>query len=335
MMERTEAQIMKNWGQQKFPLISIVCITYNHELYIKDAIEGFLKQETNFPFEIIIHDDASTDRTVEIIKSYTQKYQNIIKPIFQKENQFSQYRKNALLIAISYAKGEYIACCEGDDYWIDSQKLNFQITEMQNNSECDISFHPILRRCANGKKREKILSNHADHNKIFTTRQVILGEGGFCPTVSLVVKTTLFKSLPEWFLDVPIGDYFLQILASLSGGALYINKVMSVYREGSLGSWSERMAKDESYAYSYFIRILKSLDDINTHTKNKYCNEFNIIRKKVCFFMCRNPLLSLEKRRKIFSENKFDFIHKIMWYLAYQNNNICRLMFIAKNYIFG
>ena len=152
----------------------------------------------------------------------------------------------------------------------------------------------------------------------------------------ILLRRHIFKSIPDWFLDVPIGDYFLQILASLRGGSLYINKAMSVYRAGSFGSWSERMSKDENYAYDYLVRILKSLDDINFHTNNKYSNEFNIIKKKVCFFMCRNPLLSLEKRNLIFYKNKkrFNYMNKIMWHLIYKNKIMCKLIFTARNYIF-
>jgi len=108
---------MSNWKNQGKPLVSVVCITYNHEHYIKDAIEGFLIQETRFPFEIIIHDDASTDATAEISRQYAEKYPNIIRLILQEENQYSQ-GKNVLPIVFAKAKGEYVALCEGDDYFL-------------------------------------------------------------------------------------------------------------------------------------------------------------------------------------------------------------------------
>lgn len=334
MRQRTETDIIKNWRDNGLPLVSIVCITYNQEQYITDAIEGFLLQETDFPFEIVIQDDASTDMTPEIIKKYAKKYPKIIKPVFQHENQFSQPRKNVLLTAFSFTKGEYIAVCEGDDYWIDSHKLQIQISEMKKNPKCDVSFHPVLCKHAKKKRREKVIAQHSLRNEIFITKQLVLGAGGFCPTASFVFKSSIFKSIPEWFLDVPISDYFLQILASLRGGALYVNKVMAVYRVGSLGSWSERIAKDESYAYTYFIKILKSLDEIDFYTCHQFIKEFNIIRKKVCFFMCRNPVLSLEKRKQIFAlhKNKFNFINKIMWYLVFRNTRICKLIYDCRSY---
>ena len=104
------------------PLVSICCLTYNHAPYIRDAIEGFLMQKTNFPVEILIHDDASTDGTADIIREYETRYPDIIKPIYQTENQYSKGVKISREYQFSRARGKYIALCEGDDYWTD--KLN-------------------------------------------------------------------------------------------------------------------------------------------------------------------------------------------------------------------
>ena len=106
----------------KNPLVSICCITYNHEKFIKDAIEGFLMQKTDFPIEILIHDDASTDGTTEIIKKYEKEYPDLIHAVYQTENQYSQGKKVFPILA-NQASGKYIALCEGDDYWTDPLKL--------------------------------------------------------------------------------------------------------------------------------------------------------------------------------------------------------------------
>ncbi len=337
MTIRTEAHVMENWRRDASPFVSILCITYNHEEYISKAIDSFLEQETNFPYEIIIHDDASTDKTPEIIKAYNAKYPNIIKPIFQTENQLSKHKKNPLLIAASCANGEYIALCEGDDYWTDSKKLTIQITEMQKNPNCDISFHPVFGKFIDKNKPEKVLAYHSDTCKIFYTKELILGAAKFCQTASLVVKTNILKTMPEWFWNVPIGDYFLQIIGSQNGGALYINKVMAVYRVSSSGSWSERMSHDENFAYDYYIRMLKSLDDINKYTQYKFTNEFGVIRNKFCFYMAINPVLALQKRKEIFLTNsdKFDFKRKLVWHLIFKKNKIAKLALYIKKNIFS
>ena len=112
----------------KETLVSIRCITYNHESYIRDCLEGFVIQKTSFPFEAIVHDDASTDGTAAIIREYAEKYPDIIKPIYETENQYSKHDGSLRRImdeAIS-PSAKYIAICEGDDYWIDPLKLQKQ-----------------------------------------------------------------------------------------------------------------------------------------------------------------------------------------------------------------
>lgn len=126
---------------QKKPLVSICCLAYNHAPYIRQCIEGFLMQKTNFSFEVLIHDDASTDGTAGIIREYEKKYPEIIFPIYQTVNQFSQGVKISAAYNFSRAKGKYIAMCEGDDYWIDPYKLQKQVDYLENHPECIYSCH--------------------------------------------------------------------------------------------------------------------------------------------------------------------------------------------------
>lgn len=122
-------------------LLSICCITYNHENYISQAIEGFLAQKTSFNFEIIIHDDASTDATASIVKKYEQEHPNLIKAIYQKENQYSQGIKPWPNFVFPIARGKYIALCEGDDYWTDPYKLQKQVDFLEANPEYNLTCH--------------------------------------------------------------------------------------------------------------------------------------------------------------------------------------------------
>jgi glycosyltransferase involved in cell wall biosynthesis len=115
------------------PLVSIACITFNHKSYIRQCIKGFLIQKTTFPIEIIIHDDASTDDTAVILQEYAEKYPDLIFPIFQKENQFSQGINPGVKFVIPKCKGKYIAICEGDDYWTDPYKLQKQVNFLDQN----------------------------------------------------------------------------------------------------------------------------------------------------------------------------------------------------------
>ncbi|MFW6224817.1 MAG: glycosyltransferase family 2 protein, partial [Bacteroidota bacterium] len=128
---------------QNQPLVSICCITYNHEKYIREAIEGFLRQKTSFPIEVLLHDDASNDGTSSIIRAYESKYPDLIFPIYQKENQYSKGVKISPTYNWPRARGKYIALCEGDDYWTDPLKLQKQVDFLEKNEEYSMCAHDV------------------------------------------------------------------------------------------------------------------------------------------------------------------------------------------------
>ncbi|WP_428357420.1 glycosyltransferase [Methyloprofundus sp.] len=187
---------MQNWVDSiEQPVVSICCTTYNHEPYIAEAIDGFLIQETDFPFEILIRDDCSTDKTAEIVKQYADQYPQLIKPVYEKENTFSKGVK-PMPTLITKAIGKYIALCEGDDYWTDPEKLQIQIDLMQENSECYLSFHPVDEVLVN-EPSGVIIGNHVEKNKIFTDMEMFERiRGGFCPTASIVIRRKVMDPPP-------------------------------------------------------------------------------------------------------------------------------------------
>lgn len=125
------------------PLVSICCLAFNHEPFIRQCLDGFLMQETTFGIEILIHDDASTDNTADIIRAYADKYPDIIFPIYETENKYSHGFKGKMDIVFNYsrARGKYIASCEGDDYWTDPHKLQKQVDFMESHPEYSVCFH--------------------------------------------------------------------------------------------------------------------------------------------------------------------------------------------------
>ena len=133
---RTQDEIVKDWPADAPPLVSISCMTYNHEPYIADAIEGFLLQETDFPFQILVHDDASTDKTAEIVREYEERYPRLIRPYYRTENCFGKPDRFERMAEFrNWHTGKYIAKCEGDDYWTDPHKLKKQVEIMEANPE--------------------------------------------------------------------------------------------------------------------------------------------------------------------------------------------------------
>ena len=121
-------------------MVLIRCFTYNHEAYIEDALKGFVMQKTNFPFVAVVVDDASTDRTADIIRKYEKEYPDIIKGVYLKENHYSQKKKKAPYIQPWRDRCKYEAICEGDDYWIDPLKLQKQVDFLERNNDYVLSY---------------------------------------------------------------------------------------------------------------------------------------------------------------------------------------------------
>jgi glycosyltransferase involved in cell wall biosynthesis len=252
------------------PLVSITCITYNHENYIADAIESFLMQKTNFPYEILIHDDASSDRTPEIIKEYEAKYPDIIKPIYQTENQHSKGVKVSRF-NLERAKGKYIATCEGDDYWTDPYKLQKQVDYMQKNPKCSLCVHAAYRIRPDRTKLKTHLRPSLG-NKAYTVDEVILGGGGLFATNSMLYPAVFNNNRPKFFENAPIGDYPLAIYLAMHGTVYYIDEFMSAYRVGAKGSWSESISKNIENRVVYFEKRNDMLNEIDRYSKYKHTN---------------------------------------------------------------
>lgn len=257
-------------------LVSINCITYNHENYIADALESFLKQETNFKFEILIHDDASTDRTVEIIRTYEQRYPDIIKPIYQQENQYSKGNLPFIFNG-ERAKGKYFAICEGDDYWTDPYKLQKQLAYMEQHPECSLCVHG--GHVVNAADKKITAYNRPNNgNKIFTTEEIIEGGGGLFVTNSMFFPAKFMKELPNFFYRSAVSDYPLVIYLSLLGKVYYIDEYMSAYRTGVSESWTVKNYSTVTKKMAHFKEIGFLLDEINDYTNFKY--DAAITRKK-------------------------------------------------------
>lgn len=215
------------------PLVSVCCITYNHEPCISQAIESFLMQKTNFPFEIIIHDDASTDRTPGIIREYGKKYPDLIKPIYQKENQYSKGIKPNYTFNYPRAKGKYIALCEGDDYWIDPYKLQKQVDFMEANEDYSLCFTNCKLLDLNGNiMKENYLEKQSE--KTFTHLDMPTG----APTQTMLFRKKYLNSIPKSYLTAPGEDSYLEVWLSICGKVKYHNFNSAVYRITNQGVYT-------------------------------------------------------------------------------------------------
>ena len=255
-------------------MVSICCITYNHEKYIKDALEGFLNQKTNFNFEILIHDDASIDNTANIIREYENKYPNIIRGIYQTENQYSKNNKIAETFLFPMARGKYIALCEGDDYWIDNNKLQKQVNFLEENEEYSLVVHPSL--CENQVSNERYKMKSFNTDKSLDLREFLEEYYHVAPKVlfqtsSLVFRGKYIKELliekPQFNYNCNVGDIPLELFLANKGKIYFFNSFMSVYRTCVPGSWTLKQRSD--------LQCIKSLENM----KQMY-TEFDIYTGK-------------------------------------------------------
>ena len=208
------------------PLVSIWCPTYNHENYIRDCLSGFVMQKTNFPFEIIVHDDASTDKTQEVIREFEKSYPHLFRCIYQTENQFSKNSAHLPQTMVNNVKGKYIALTEGDDYWLDPKKLQKQIDFLEKNQDYSICFHNVK---VFNESTQLFVEDELTGDVNSTTTLTELSIRNYIHTPSVVFKNT-FKTLPDLFLTAPIGDYPLWCITALSGNLHKMDEEMAVYR---------------------------------------------------------------------------------------------------------
>jgi glycosyltransferase involved in cell wall biosynthesis len=293
------------------PMVSICCTTYNHEKYIKDALDSFLMQKTNFPIEILIHDDASTDKTADIIRKYENKYPDIIKPIYQKENQYSKGVKINHRFNYQRAKGKYIALCEGDDYWTDPYKLQRQVEYMQKHSECSMCFHSA--EIVNRNKKKVGINKPYTINCISSAEDIIMGGGGFITTNSMVYRKKLMENPPDFYFNAPVGDYPLAIYLALEGKIYYFNEIMSAYRKNVKESWSHRMMKNDDLFKKVYKKKIIMLEEINKYSDYKYNEILIFMIKKVNYRYFQKYCKYKEMKSKDFIEiyNDLSIIHKM------------------------
>lgn len=277
-------------------LVSVTCLTYNHKEYIRDALESFVNQITSFKYEVIVHDDASSDGTADIIREYAEKYPDIIVPILQKENQYSKKIKIRPNYIDPLIRGKYVAYCEGDDFWTDVNKLQRQIDFLEN--------HPEYSACTHAFKQLDMIDNteiechSCNYTGTVTTQQVIEGDGNFFATNSVValaehvLNTTYFKETTS------AGDYALAISLALKGKIFYIDEVMSCYRYMVPNSWSARNMVDDDKRIKHITEIQATLEEADRYSEFKYHDSFKyIIDKKLFeFYIGKLPIRKLKKK---------------------------------------
>jgi hypothetical protein len=230
----SEAELLARWAGPTTPVVSIICTTFNHERYIETAIRGFLSQDTSHPFEIIIHDDASTDGTQSVIRQWQAQYPSIIRTILQTENQLSRGGRPFDLL-LSAARGAYIATCEGDDFWVDTTKLQRQVSFLEARSDYACSAHNHYLYTEAKLTVKTWLGSRRD---LTLTQRELMGMRRLLWLPTLVFRRVITE-MPVEARSSRIGDQFLTSILGTYGKCMYFEGLIgAVRRENPYSAWT-------------------------------------------------------------------------------------------------
>lgn len=299
--------------QEGKPLVSIYCLAFNHEKYIKQCLDGFVMQKTTFPFEVIVHDDASTDRTQEVINEYEKKYPHIIRAIYQKENQFRKKIPIIKTFILPLVKGKYVAICEGDDYWTDETKLQSQIDLLELHPEAHLCVCGVQEVSENGKLLGIAHPHIEIGDTVISSDQFIRYAATYSfQTSSYVMRAAEWK---EYILDPPdfrqisdIGDLPILLYFGSMGNSVYVNKFMSCYRRGAPTSYSAKKNNwTEEKRIAHFDKAMKSWSYFDKFSDGRY---HDVCAEKISQNMFGYALLRLDAKSFLRTENK-DYYQKL------------------------
>lgn len=250
-------------------MVTVLCTAYNHEEFIASAIEGVMGQKTNFKFELVIHDDASEDKTAEIIEKYKKRHPGSIVPIIQKENQYQRcniYRS----FLFPNVRGKYIAFCEGDDYWTDQNKLQLQVDFLESHKDYSMCMHNAVK-CDYGTGEETLLDTFPGDGTYSQKEQVLAGLGtGFPAFASYMVRAGLLVGMPDFFLSSKVLDYPLRQYYANCGKVYYFSKPMSVYRAFTPQSYMKTTMGSQRLYNQYTLEMIRFFEEFNRYTKKKF-----------------------------------------------------------------
>lgn len=311
--------------------VSILCLAYNHEKYIREALEGFLNQKTSFPIEIIINEDASIDGTADIIREFEQRYPGIIKPIYHAQNVYSRGININAEYMLPKATGKYIALCDGDDYWIDPYKLQKQYDVMEQNCTCQMCLHKVFDRNESlPDQNEKFIPTEKLGTGLITSEQFFdfFSRGNFFNEVCYFFRKDAYvdyqNNYPEfaqYFMknrsdDVPMILYFANL-----GDIYYFDEPMAVYRRFVAGSWSQNNINESVEKYAIFCKnsvdSYKKFNEFSNYKYKKYIDywiryfEFKAAEVSGDYDLMVDPRYSdILKKQKLSYQKRITLIQK-------------------------
>ena len=268
---------MPNNNSENKASVCAICITYNHEKFLRKALDGFVSQKTDFPFRVIVHDDASKDSTPEIMREYEKNYPELFTMIYQTENQFSKtgriYRLYSDIIS-SLVNEKYVTLCEGDDYWCDPDKIQLQTEYMENHPECSMCVHDTMYVDMDGNNLMRLNGSNQDQD--FSMKEVLLDWGRGFHTTSFFCRKELVFKRPDVFTKMALtDDWQLSIYAATVGKIHYIGRVMSCFRKENPKSLTgKKDTRKPQERKNDGADVIETLNSINEYTNRKYNDSF-------------------------------------------------------------
>jgi glycosyltransferase involved in cell wall biosynthesis len=263
-------------------MVSVCMITYNHELYIRDALDGVVMQKTNFKIELIIGEDCSNDETRKICEDYAAKYPKLIQLLPSDRN--LGMSQNGIR-TLQSCKGKYIALLDGDDYWTDTLKLQKQVDFLEANEEYGICFHNTTQLNTFDNSKNSIIPNTVDDMDYSIEDYILNNKTATC---SIVFKSECLGTIPKWFNNLPFGDLGIVLLVMNNSNKIgrVLSDVMGVYRihEGGIHGSFHKSDNGLIIAYLQHIKFNKIISNQflkeKKHKKaifKKYSNTYNVL----------------------------------------------------------
>ena len=303
--------------------VSVICTVYNHEKYLRQCLDGFVMQKTTFPFEVIVHDDASTDHSADIIREYEEKYPQIIKPIYQKENQYSKRVSIGREFLLPKVRGKYVASCEGDDFWTDAYKLQKQYDVMEAHPECHFCVHKVQCVDEAGDLVTRCYPSIEVRNGLLATEEFmgIIGQQYAFQTSSYFRRMEDYRNYlqnpPEFVKVADVGDVPTMLYLGSLGYVYYIHEPMSCYRMNSIGSWTLRQRGDSNRQRMHAMAMVNMYDVFNRETQDRYKEALMPCRRKYNLTQCIFNLQDPQNARILLKKENRDFLN--------QNNFQCKV----------
>ncbi len=263
-------------------VVTVCCITYNHVKFVRECLDSIVTQETDFAFDILIHDDASTDGTADVVREYINKYPDLFIPMLEEENQYSRGKRSILIqFMLEKARGDYIAVCEGDDFWCDRHKLQKQFESLQKYKNCNMCTHDveIIYETGNGLG-EKIPQRNVPYGEMEGKRLIkylAYEDTHLFHTSSMFFEKKVIveelKNMPSFFTATAAEDRTLFLYYASKGNIFYMNDCMSKYRIQTKGSWSKQNMESRQHAFRTDKELLQMINDFHAYTKGQFKEE--------------------------------------------------------------